>query len=100
MAGVPRDGDRQVNDWRGNGRPTSPGFKRARARLHYARTLKALGEEHPATQAAFGRMLVYGGDEYPASVPQRGSTEIESIAWHRESGAQEGYWNRTQRSIR
>lgn len=72
-----------------------PGYKRARARLWYAKLVKTLGREH----AAFGRMLVYGGDGYAASVPQRGSTTIEAIAWHREA-SQPGYWNRHQRSIK
>jgi hypothetical protein len=84
----------------GNGRETLPGWKRARARLRYAKLKKELGPDHPATRAAFGRMLVHGGDGHPASVPQKRSTSIEAIAWHRESGAQPGYWNRTARSIK
>jgi hypothetical protein len=83
-----------------NGRAKAPGYKRARARLHYAKLKKSLGEDHPATRAAFGRMLVYGGDGHQASVPQQASHTIEATAWHRESGAQPGYWNRTQRSIK
>lgn len=89
-----------MTDPRGNGREPAPGYKRARARLRYAQLVKTLGREHAATRAAFGRMLVYGGDGYPASVPQRNSASIEAIAWHRESGAQPGYLNRTQRSIK
>ena len=74
------------------------GYRRAHARLRFAKLSRELGREHPATRAAFGRMLVYGGDGYPAAVPQRNATSIEAIAWHRES-AQPGYWNRARRSV-
>lgn len=85
-----------------NGRPTVPGYKRAFARLKYAAAKKKHADEpdHPALRAAFGRMLVYGGDGHPAAVPQRNSTSIESIAWHREAAAWPGYWNRTARNGR
>lgn len=52
----------------------------------------ALGADHPATRAATGRWLARRGN-----VTQLGATTIEAVAWHRESGADPGYMNRTAR---
>jgi len=49
-------------------------------------------ELHPAIRAAMGRLLFHQG-----AVPQSGADTIESIAWHRESGARPGWLNRTER---
>ena len=73
------------------------GVHRARARIAYTKFKKLYGEDALPTRAALGRMLFHGGDGYEKAVPARQSTTIESIAWHRESGAQPGFMNRTYR---
>ena len=65
---------------------------RGLAAYRYHRLCFALGREHPATRAALGRLRYHRGD-----VPQRGDSSIEAVAWHRESGAIPGYWNRRER---
>lgn len=84
----------------GNGRERAPGYKRAMARLAYAKIKKDPTAHPDAVRAAMGRMLVHGGDGYPAAVPQKNATSVEAIAWHREARTQPGYWNRTQRSLK
>lgn len=69
-------------------------YKRARARLRHYKLKKTLGVEHPATRAAFGRMLVYGGDGHRAAKPDG---DIEVVAWTREA-IQPGYLNRRFRA--
>ena len=67
----------------------SPGL----AAYRHRRLLAELGPDHPATRAALGRLRYHRGD-----VPQRGASSVEAIAWYRESGAIDGYWNRAQRA--
>ena len=59
-------------------------------RLRYERSLKLLGQDHPATRALWGRWAVSW------TVPQRDSESIESVAWHRAAGIA-GYRNRGSR---
>lgn len=73
------------------------GARRAFARLRYARVVREHAEDSPVVRAALGRMLYHGGDGYEASVLQPDDDTIESIAWHRESGAQPGFMNRAMR---
>ena len=63
------------------------------ARYRLATAARELGPDHPATRAALGRLLFHQG-----AVPQYGSRTIESIAWHRESGACPGWLNRRERA--
>jgi hypothetical protein len=51
-----------------------------------------LGDDHPATRAAYGRLLFHRG-----CVPQRDALTPEAIAWRRESGAAPGFSNRHER---
>lgn len=53
------------------------------------------GEDHPAARAAYGRMLAHFN-----WAPQRGLNTPEAISWHRETGADPGYMNRTHRRHR
>lgn len=69
-------------------------YKRARIRLRHFRLKKSLGEDHPATRAAFGRMMVYGGDGHLATKPDG---DIELISWYREK-TKPGYLNRRMRA--
>jgi hypothetical protein len=62
------------------------------ANFRYFSALKLFGEEHPATKAALGRLRARKN-----VVPQKGLLSIEAIAWHRESGANPGFRNRTAR---
>lgn len=57
----------------------------------------ALGVEHPATQAAIGRQYAARFETGRGATPQRGSTGPASVAWHRATGAQAGYYNRSYR---
>lgn len=66
----------------------SPGI----AAYRYRRLAAQLGEDHPATRAARGRLLYYQG-----AVPQIGLRSVEAVAWLRESGAIRGCWNRSER---
>lgn len=74
--------------WRVVGTYSSPGLWNSRRLL----AVKRFGADHPATRAALGRQL-----ETRGSVPQRGLTTPEAIAWHRASGADYGYMNRSHR---
>ncbi len=74
-------------------RQTSTYGSRGIAAHRYRTAERELGADHPATRAALGRLNFYRG-----MVPQRGSTSIESIAWHRESGAAPGWLNRRERA--
>lgn len=72
--------------------------RRARREIAYANavsTWSAASADHPAIRAAIGRLLYHQG-----AVPQRGATSIESVAWHRESGAIPGMLNRGERRSR
>lgn len=69
-------------------------YRRALIRIKHFKLKKLLGPEHPATRAAFGRMLVYGGDGHLASKPDG---DIELVSWYRE-GERPGYLNRGIRS--
>lgn len=51
-----------------------------------------LGADHPAARAALGRLNYYRG-----MTPQKSAVSPEAVAWHRESAAQPGYWNRAAR---
>lgn len=62
------------------------------AAYRYHRLCAELGADHPAARGALGRLLYHQG-----GVPQRGSTTPEAVAWHRESGAAPGYYNRGER---
>lgn len=64
-------------------------------RLAYDKEVKVHGEETPYARSMLGRLMYFF-----KMVPQKHSTTLESIAWHRASGAQPGYWNRTQRKKR
>lgn len=79
--------------------PSYPaGYRRAKARLTYARLIAAPAED-PARRAAFGRMLYHGGDGHRRAVPQLNATSIEAIAWFRESGTRPGFMNRRHRRL-
>jgi hypothetical protein len=72
------------------------GAKRMLAIRRYHVLRESRGDAHPATRAAYGRLLFHLGH-----VPQRGSRSIEAVAWLRESGAMLGVLNRRERrSIR
>jgi hypothetical protein len=64
------------------------------ATAHYYRCRLRYGENHPATRAAWGRVLAHKG-----WVPQRGAVSPEVIAWHRQRGAR-GYLSRHYRGGR
>lgn len=53
---------------------------------------ESLGDEHPATRGAFGRLQALRGN-----VPQQDSMTPEAVAWKRESGSDRGFWNRHHR---
>lgn len=75
-------------------RRASPAVRRLFAQAAHAlavATWSRTDEDHPAIRAAAGRVLAY------EAVPQRGSTTPEAVAWHRETGADPGYMNRTAR---
>jgi hypothetical protein len=74
--------------WYVGGTYSSPGLWNSRRLL----AAKRLGADHPAARAALGRQL-----EARGSVPQRGLTTPEAIAWHRASGADRGFMNRSHR---
>jgi hypothetical protein len=74
--------------WRVVGTYSSPGLWNSRRLL----AAKSLGDDHPAARAALGRQL-----EARGSVPQRGLATPEAVAWHRASGADRGYMNRSHR---
>ena len=69
-----------------------PALARRLAADRHAVVQRELGDDHPATRAARGRLAYHQG-----MVPQLGSTSLEAIGWYRESGQIEGYLNRTER---
>lgn len=67
--------------------------KREIQRNRYRLAVKVHGEDHPAAQAAHGRLLFY--TKLPMSSD---ASYIEKVAYYRVSGAHEGLFNRSQRS--
>ncbi len=61
------------------------------ASAHYHRCARRYGENHPATRAAWGRVLAHKG-----WVPQLGAVSPEIVAWHRQRGGR-GYLSRHYR---
>lgn len=72
--------------------PRSTFGSRGIAGYRHARLAQALGPDHPATRAAWGRLAYYLGH-----VPQRHLATPEAVAWLRESRAITGYMNRGER---
>jgi hypothetical protein len=66
---------------------------RGLAAYRWRHLVAKLGADHPAARAALGRLRFYQG-----YVPQLGDISPEAIAWHRESGAIVGWWNRAERA--
>jgi hypothetical protein len=62
------------------------------ATMRWKQAQAELGDDHPKTRAALGRMRARLGH-----VPQRSSITPEAIAWHRETRANPGYLNRRHR---
>lgn len=79
--------------------PYSACVAKNRAWRNYCTLVAEKGPDHPATRAAWGRVLFHEG-----SVPQAIWTtatevapDVHVIAWHRESGSILGFRNRSER---